>query len=472
MMKRTLGLKKKRRQPTTGVGGVDDDEAAGLQGFGGLGGLGGISTSGSGSRSSTASARYQYALRQYQEAADPLRGDVDGKTFDRYENPMNDAHARGGRGHEGQMIHGVSVGVGSGDGDGSSSSASMAGASASQLGESSLRRRTQEVATAGGGGGAGHGGGNEQPPSFEELASLEGPSEGYVPPTAAGRTGQSPHDAPPASSAGRSDGAGGSGSGSGGGSGGEGGPMMSPAIDHDNATSTHSTAGTNTAGGSQYLYASGSGSACPPDPQLPDITYEEHYGDAYVGKPLKYIYPAGYQSMRPRSRPWKLSIVVFVLFMWLTVFIVGYCSDVAGDQYMYLDDSIDDDAVVIETRWCGSRALYGMWVMSVLITGLSLAYCSIIGYIQVRDFSIANSRSQPPEMAGRSDYYVKVADGDAAGGGSGGGGSASGSGRSSYSSYQDGYGGESTIYQADGTPQFWGNHIYKPTQAAVAVTSR
>ena len=115
-----------------------------------------------------------------------------------------------------------------------------------------------------------------------------------------------------------------------------------------------------------------------------------------------------------------------------------------------------------------------MWVMSVLITGLSLAYCSIIGYIQVRDFSIANSRSQPPEMAGRSDYYVKVADGDAAGGGGsgGGGGGASGSGRSSYSSYQDGYGGESTIYQADGTPQFWGNHIYKPTQAAVAVTSR
>ena len=109
MMKRTLGLKKKRRQPTTGGGGVDDDEAAGLQGFGGLGGLGGISTSGSGSRSSTASARYQYALRQYQEAADPLRGDVDGKAFDRYENPMNDAHARGGRGREGQMMHGVSA---------------------------------------------------------------------------------------------------------------------------------------------------------------------------------------------------------------------------------------------------------------------------------------------------------------------------------------------------------------------------
>ena len=437
-----------------------------LQGFGGLGG---ISTSGSGSRSSTASARYQYALRQYQEAADPLRGDVDGKAFDRYENPMNDAHARGGGGgrmHEGQMMHGMSVGSGGGDGDGSTSSASMAGASASPLGESSLRRRTQEVATAAPGGG----GGNEQPPSFEELTSLEGPSEGYVPPTTAGGTGQSPHDAPPASSAGRLDGAGGSGSG------GEGGPMMSPTIDHGNATGTHSTAGTNAAGGSQYLYASGSGSACPPDPRLPDITYEEHYGDAYVGKPLKYIYPAGYQSMRPRSRPWKLSIVVFVLFMWLTVFIVGYCSDVAGDQYMYLDDSIDDDAVVIETRWCGSRALYGMWVMSVLITGLSLAYCSIIGYIQVRDFSIANSRSQPPEMAGRSDYYVKVADGDAAGGGSGsgggGGGGGAGSGRSSYSSYQDGYGGESTIYQADGTPQFWGNHIYKPTQAAVAVTSR
>jgi hypothetical protein len=29
-----------------------------------------------------------------------------------------------------------------------------------------------------------------------------------------------------------------------------------------------------------------------------------------------------------------------------------------------------------------------------------------------------------------------------------------------------------TIYQSDGTPQFWGAHIYRPTQAAVAVTSR
>jgi hypothetical protein len=29
-----------------------------------------------------------------------------------------------------------------------------------------------------------------------------------------------------------------------------------------------------------------------------------------------------------------------------------------------------------------------------------------------------------------------------------------------------------SIYQADGTPQFWGAHIYRPTQAAVAITSR
>lgn len=462
-MKRMLGMKKKRRQP--GDMGLDGDQEAGLQGFGaGSGSSGGVrggigsgigsasppSLGMSGSRSSTASAKYQYAMRHYQETADPLRGDVDSKAFNRYENPMNDAHARG----QGSALGG---------------------------GESSVRRRTPEVTAAAGGGYGGGGNGiisggattvaqqsqRQQPPSFEDLTSIkeshgEMPQQrpqqqGYVPPTNAD---QSPHDAFPASAK-RAE------------RGGEGGPMMSPTIDHGDAASKHSASAAGGGGDdSQMFYASGSGSACPPDPHLPDITYEEHYGDAYVGKPIKYIYPAGYQSMRPRSRPWKLSIAVFILFMWLTVFIVGYCSDMAKDEYAYLDDSIDDDQVVIEQRWCGSRPLYGMWVMSVLITGMSCAYCSIIGYIQVRDFSIANGRSQPPEMAGRSDYYVKVGDGDAAGGGGGGGSGRSGSGRSSYSSYQDGYGGESTIYQADGTPQFWGSHIYKPTQAAVAVTSR
>ena len=457
-MKRMLGMKKKRRQPgdnsSAGDVGLDEDHEAGLQGFSGSGGSGLGSGIGStsppslgmtGSRSSTASAKYQYAMRHYQETADPLHGDVDNKTFNRYENPMNDAHARG----QGSALGG---------------------------GESSVRRRTPEVTATGSGyGGGGNGnisGGattvvqsqHQQPPSFEDLTSMEESpgktqqpypqqqGQGYVPPT---KVGQSPHDAIPANGKQAA--------------GGEGGPMMSPAIGQSDAASTHSTGGGD---GGQIFYASGSGSACPPDPHLPDITYEEHYGDAYVGKPIKYIYPAGYQSMRPRSRPWKLSIAVFILFTWLTVFIVGYCSDMAAkdNDYAYLDDSIDDDQVVIEQRWCGSRPLYGMWVMSVLITGMSCAYCSIIGYIQVRDFSIANGRSQPPEMAGRSDYYVKVGDGDAAGGGGGSG--RSGSGRSSYSSYQDGYGGESTIYQADGTPQFWGSHIYKPTQAAVAVTSR
>ena len=453
-MKRMLGMKKKRRQPgdnsssgsSAGDVGLDDDHEAGLQGFGGGIGVGigsglgsGVGSTSppslgmSGSRSSTASAKYQYAMRHYQETADPLHGDVDNTAFNRYENPMNDAHARG----QGPVLGG---------------------------GESSVRRRTPEITDAGGNGivsgeastTASQQPQHQQPLSFEDLTSMGGShgetqqpqpqrqNQAYVPPT---NVDQSPHDAFPASGK-RS------------GGGGESGPMMSPA------------GGGGGGDGGQIFYASGSGSACPPDPHLPDITYEEHYGDAYVGKPIKYIYPAGYQSMRPRSRPWKLSIAVFILFTWLTVFIVGYCSDMAAKDnvYAYLDDSIDDDQVVIEQRWCGSRPLYGMWVMSVLITGMSCAYCSVIGYIQVRDFSIANGRSQPPEMAGRSDYYVKVGDGDAAGGGGGSG--RSGSGRSSYSSYQDGYGGESTIYQADGTPQFWGSHIYKPTQAAVAVTSR
>jgi len=431
-MKRFLGGKKKRRSPTGTA--EHHQQHDGLQGFdhaatttptsdpgdGPSVGIGegmdvGIGTSGS--RSSASSAKYQYTMRLYQDTADPLTGDAAYKDYNRYENPMNDAHVReGGPG-------------GGGAGGGGSEEMPMA--------ESSVRRRMQEVQSLGAGAGGGGGSGIlAGAPTFESLMSMEeegggqqiGPSSsqqqrGYVSPSG------SAHDVHPPSAA-----------------------TKSVSFDNDH--------------NSNNMYSSGSGTLGPPEPHLPDVTYEEHYGDAYVGKPIKYIYPAGYQSMRPRSRPWKLSIGVFCLFTWLTVFIVGHCSDVGGDEYGYLDDSIDDDTVVIETRWCGSRMLYFMWVMSVLITGLSCAYCSIIGYIQVRDFSIANGRSQPPGMAGRSDYYVNICDSSGGGGGGGGGvgGGASGS-------YQDGHIGTS-IYQADGTPQFWGSHIYKPTQAAVAVTSR
>lgn len=173
---------------------------------------------------------------------------------------------------------------------------------------------------------------------------------------------------------------------------------------------------------------------------LPDAAYEEYYGNAYSGAPLKYIYPNGYQSLRPRSCPWKLSIFVCLFFTWLSIFIIDHCSDMQSDEY---GKQIDDDAAVIDMRWCGSRTLYSMWVLSMLITGLSAAYCGIIGYIKVRDFAVANSRSQPPGICGsKNDYYVNMDD------------------------------PVGRIYQEDGMPQFWGAHIYKPTQAAVAVTSR
>lgn len=69
--------------------------------------------------------------------------------------------------------------------------------------------------------------------------------------------------------------------------------------------------------------------------------------------------------MRPRGGPWKLSLVIFFFFIWLCVFIVGHCSDQADIQ----DAELDDDELIIETRWCGSRTLYSMWVVTVLITG-------------------------------------------------------------------------------------------------------
>ncbi|KAL7529356.1 hypothetical protein ACHAWF_002945, partial [Thalassiosira exigua] len=167
-------------------------------------------------------------------------------------------------------------------------------------------------------------------------------------------------------------------------------------------------------------------SQLPPDlvPVLqPDAVYEEHYGDAYVDQLLRYLYPAGYQSMRPRSGPWKLSVLVTLLFLWLSVFIVGHCYDRGRreyrDYYGANDDGAfadaDDDAVVMETRWCGSKPLYCLWLVCVWISVLSASYCSIIGYVKVRDVAVANQRSQPaghagggPGVAGRSDYYVAV----------------------------------------------------------------
>jgi hypothetical protein len=199
-----------------------------------------------------------------------------------------------------------------------------------------------------------------------------------------------------------------------------------------------------------------------PGVAMPDATYEEHYGDAYTGGAIKYIYPSGYQSMRPRGGPWKLSIAVCLSFTWLSVFIIGHCSD-RVDQSAYQTE-IDDDTMMIETRWCGSRLLYLMWVISMLITGLASAYCSVIGYIKVRDFAVANSRSQPPGMVGKSDYYVKIDD--------------HGIGYSSQHESGSEASGQSmpqyqkTLYQDDGNPQFWGGHIYRPNQAAPGTTSR
>lgn len=215
------------------------------------------------------------------------------------------------------------------------------------------------------------------------------------------------------------------------------------------------------------------------EPEMVDTTYSEHYGDAYTGKPIRYIYPQGYGSMRPRSRPWQIALIMFTVLAWLNVFIVGHCAD-RFDSQNYNDDKYqnvnDDDAIVIETRWCGSRNLYFTWVLSVALTGLSFAYCSIIGYVKARDFAVANGRSQPPGMVGRTDYYVQ----EEFGAGNNtyvryGGGDGENEVEGGVNSYQHGTTGtktKQTIYQADGTPRFFGGQIFKPTQAAVSLTSR
>ena len=203
--------------------------------------------------------------------------------------------------------------------------------------------------------------------------------------------------------------------------------------------------------------------------EMPTPGYEEYYGDAYTGAPMKYIYPAGYQSMRPRSCPWRLSMFITVVFTWLSIFIVGHCSDQV-DADLYYNAEIEDDTLMIDIRWCGSRPLYLMWVASMLINGLAAAYCGVIGYVKCRDFAVANTRAQPVSVlwsspgfsavAGQnppavSDYYVRLGPMD-----------------EEVASSASGAPYRPTIYQADGEPQFWGQQIYRPTQAAVAVTSR
>jgi len=256
----------------------------------------------------------------------------------------------------------------------------------------------------------------------------------------------------------------------------------------------------------------------------PDAIYEEKYGDAYIDQLPKYLYPSGYQSMRPRSGPWKLSMFIFCLFLWLSVFIVGHCYD-RGKQYVIDDDGasnynyddannngdnnnnnnnavddayleeVDDDAVLMETRWCGSKLLHFMWMLSVAITVLAMSYCSIIGYVKVRDIAVAAGRSQPAGMfdgggsedggggGWKSDYYSKV---DNVSGSSGattgendqesGSNLNNSNNNDQYSSYQAGGDGdrryEPSIYQSNGMPQFLGGHIYRPTQAAITMTNR
>ena len=63
--------------------------------------------------------------------------------------------------------------------------------------------------------------------------------------------------------------------------------------------------------------------------------------------------------------------------------------------------------IVMETRWCGSKLLYFMWIVSVWITVLSMSYCSIIGQqgAVFTGISKSNKRKSPHLIAGRSQKW-------------------------------------------------------------------
>ncbi len=60
----------------------------------------------------------------------------------------------------------------------------------------------------------------------------------------------------------------------------------------------------------------------------PDATYKEQYGDAYFDGAVKYLYP-----VRPLSGLWILSVLVFVAFAILDVFVVGHSYDRGVRKY-------------------------------------------------------------------------------------------------------------------------------------------
>ena len=60
----------------------------------------------------------------------------------------------------------------------------------------------------------------------------------------------------------------------------------------------------------------------------PDATYEEQYSDAYFNGAVKYLYP-----VRPQSGLWRHSVLVFVAYAILNVFVVGHCYDHGVRKY-------------------------------------------------------------------------------------------------------------------------------------------
>ncbi len=73
----------------------------------------------------------------------------------------------------------------------------------------------------------------------------------------------------------------------------------------------------------------------------PDATYKEQYGDVYFDGAVKYLYPTGYQSMRPQSGLWRLSVLVLVAFAILDTFVVSHCYD-CGIRKYYIDGFVND----------------------------------------------------------------------------------------------------------------------------------
>ncbi|GMH56733.1 hypothetical protein TrLO_g4285 [Triparma laevis f. longispina] len=214
-----------------------------------------------------------------------------------------------------------------------------------------------------------------------------------------------------------------------------------------------------------------------PQRPLPPSTVPFFYTDTYsTSKNLSYIYPSSYTFLQPSTFLLRLSLALFLLSTYVCVHIVCKCAyefeQTFGQRMMEDNGSGDngdgsgdngsngsgssgsgdttssntinyDNYTALELGFCSSHKIYAGYITSSIFVLLSLSYLSLAGYVKLRDYVVANARSQLGGGWERSDYYSKRNEGE---------------------------GGK--MWQSDGEPKWEGRRVMEPSEAAIGVNHR